>query len=76
MAGAVFYVMAILGCGDGESQCQAVRFADTPYVSAAACNAAGPDLLMRNSDLAFPVLMTECRPSGQAMVAVETRPAG
>lgn len=64
--GPVYFVMAILGCGDAETACQQVRVAPATYASADACAAASADMLVANSDIAFPVMMSECRAAGSA----------
>jgi ABC-type hemin transport system ATPase subunit len=74
--GPAFYIMAILGCGDAETACQQVRLAETQYVTAEACSAATAAVLTQNSDLAFPVVMAECRAANRAMAAAESGPRG
>lgn len=66
----LFYVMAILGCGDAETACQQVRLADQRFATAEACMAASPSVLLASSDLAFPVVMSECRRSTVTMADV------
>lgn len=66
---AVYYVMAILGCGDGNANCQQARIEPVRYRSAAACQAAMAEVLMRNTDLSFPVVAAACEQRGQIMVA-------
>jgi len=56
----IFYVMAILGCGDGGN-CESARVAETYYPSAAACRAATADALIAHTDLDYPVLRADCR---------------
>lgn len=63
-----FYVMAIMGCSDGSSLCAEARIEPVRYASIAACQAAMPQALMRNSDLSFPVISATCRGSGTQMV--------
>ncbi len=60
----VLYIMAILGCGEGEAACQQVRTVDVHYASEAECNAATEAQLMRNSDLVFPLVVAQCRTMG------------
>jgi hypothetical protein len=62
--GPAAFVIAILGCGEGEAPCQQVRIAEARYESQAACTAATEAQLMRQTDLAFPVVVAECRPAG------------
>lgn len=63
----VFYVIAIMGCGDGQFQCAQARIEPARYVSAAQCRAAMPAALQRNTDLDFPTLTAACRQVGQSM---------
>ena len=59
--GPVYYVIAILGCGDGSVQCSPAATVPTQYSTHAACEAATQDALIANSDLDFPTLVAECR---------------
>jgi hypothetical protein len=59
--GPVYYVIAILGCGDGSVQCSPVATVPTQYSTHAACEAATKDALIANSDLDFPTLVAQCR---------------
>ena len=61
--GAVFYVMAILGCGDAGVACNEARIATPVYASAAECQADAENVLMANTDLDFPSLQADCRKS-------------
>ena len=72
--GPVYYVIAILGCGDGSVQCAPVATVPTQYQSEAACAAATGDALIRNSDLDFPTLVAECRAEHARPAAAEERP--
>jgi len=74
--GPAFYVMAILGCADTETACQQVRIAETEYATPEACNAATSAILYQNSDLAFPVVMAECRPANRSMAGGDAKPRG
>jgi hypothetical protein len=69
----VVFVMAILGCDDDGRQCSRQRVEPVHYASAAACRAAVPQALLRNTDVDFPVVGAECRPLGVRVV--ERRPA-
>jgi hypothetical protein len=55
------YVIAILGCGEGEAPCQPVQIAETRYESRAACLAATEGALARFTELDFPIVVAECR---------------
>jgi hypothetical protein len=74
--GPAFYVLAILGCGDGDAACEQVRVADTHFATADACTAASPQLLLDQSDIAFPVIVGECRPADRAMAQKDVKPHG
>ena len=72
----VLIVMAILGCGDDSRDCQTVQTVDAGFSSVAACNAASPAVLERLTDLAYPVIMAQCRKQMPPAVAqkVDARP--
>jgi hypothetical protein len=76
MMGAAFYVMAILGCGDDGATCQDVRLIETRYISADACAVATSAMLVANSDVAFPMVVAQCRPANAAMVHAKPIPPG
>ena len=56
----LFYVMAIMGCGDADSQCQQVRLLDTQYRSHAQCMAASEAALVQNSNVDYPTVVAQC----------------
>jgi hypothetical protein len=58
------YVIAILGCGEGEAPCQTVQTAETRFESREACLAATGQVLARFSNLEFPTVVAECRAEG------------
>jgi hypothetical protein len=68
----VYFVMAILGCGDASAACTEARVEPARYETAAQCRAALPDALARNSDLDFPVLSAACRANGPRVVRQDT----
>jgi hypothetical protein len=61
--GPVYYVIAILGCGDGSVDCSPAATVPTQYATQAECEAATQNALLANSDLDFPTLVAQCRPS-------------
>ena len=67
----ILYMLAILGCGDGQTQCEQVRIEPARFQSVAACRAATTDALMRSTDLSYPVVVSECRVAKQ-IAAVKT----
>lgn len=69
----VFYVMAILGCGDGQLQCREVRVEPARYQSAAQCQVAMAEVLPRHTDLSFPTIAASCQRRGEQMARSEVR---
>jgi hypothetical protein len=59
----VYYVIAILGCADGSTQCTPVATVPTQYASQQACSAGTQQALLARSDFDFPTLIAECRAS-------------
>lgn len=72
----VYFVMAIMGCGDLQDQCQQARIEPTRYRTAAQCQAAMAQVLPRHMDLSFPTIAATCQRNGQQMARVEARPRG
>ncbi|MEG3176919.1 hypothetical protein U1872_11820 [Sphingomonas sp. RB3P16] len=70
----LFYVMAILGCGDGSTACQQARVEQVQYRSIGECQRAMPAALARNGDIDYPVVAAACRANGAPM-AQNARPA-
>lgn len=60
----VFYVIALLGCSDGSALCQQQRIEPIRYQTPAACQAAMPAALERNTDIDAPVIEASCQASG------------
>lgn len=60
----LYFVMAIMGCGDAGTQCQQARIEPARYQSSAACQAAMAGALERNSDLSFPIIQASCERRG------------
>ena len=71
--GPVFYVMAILGCGDGQDMCTEARVEPVRYATIQQCQAAAPAALARNTDLSFPEISAACRSSGMEMARQDVR---
>jgi hypothetical protein len=63
--GPAYFVLAILGCGEGEAACQQVAIAEPRFASVEACQSASEDTLMRHSDVDYPVVVAQCRPASQ-----------
>jgi hypothetical protein len=58
------FLIAIMGCGDGDGACRTVRTLDTPYASRAACSVAADEAAARATDLDFPVIVAQCVAAG------------
>ncbi|HEV7661725.1 MAG TPA: hypothetical protein VGO55_17935 [Allosphingosinicella sp.] len=59
----LLFVMAIMGCGEGDSACREVRIDQQRFQSVAACQAATASALIRHGDLDFPTVVARCRPA-------------
>lgn len=70
----LFYVMAIMGCSDGSTACAEARVEPARYTSIHQCQQAMPAALMRNTDLAYPVISATCRGSGMRMADQSRQP--
>lgn len=69
----LFYVMAIMGCGDGSTACQQARVEVAQYRTIGECQRAMPAALARNSDIDYPVVSAACRATGERMAQTTTR---
>jgi hypothetical protein len=54
------FLIAIMGCGEGDAPCRQVRMLEARYESQAACTAATGAALTQNTDIDFPVVAAEC----------------
>lgn len=72
----VFYLMAILGCGDEGAQCSQQRVEPVRYQTAAQCQAAMPAALRRNTDIDYPVITAACQQHGERYAQVRLPPHG
>jgi hypothetical protein len=71
--GPALFVIAILGCGEGDAPCEQVRRLDTPYQSQASCMAATEAVMIANSNENYPVIVAQCVAAGANVAA--PRPA-
>ncbi|HJQ18206.1 MAG TPA: hypothetical protein VJ859_14550 [Allosphingosinicella sp.] len=62
--GPAYFILAILGCGEGEAVCRQVAVTDALYASAEACTADTGRAVARYQDIAYPVVVAECRRAG------------
>ena len=72
--GPAYFVIAIMGCGDGGTACRTVATPAAHYASEQACLAARADALMANSDLDFPTLVAQCLPVASKASASQPEP--
>ena len=73
--GPAYFVIAIMGCGDGAVDCRTVAAPAAHYVTEQACMAARGDALMANADLDFPTLVAECQPVARKATAADPEAA-
>lgn len=69
--GPLYFVMAIMGCGDGSVNCAQARVEPVHFQSISACHAAMPSALARNTDLSYPVISATCRSNSRHMDQAE-----
>lgn len=58
------FLIAIMGCGEGDAPCQQVRTLEARYASRAACTAATEVAVTQNSDVEYPVVVAQCVAAG------------
>src|SRR5436309_7516257 len=66
LMGPGIFLIAIFGCGEGNTACLPVRILETRYESRAACMAASEGALMRNGDVDYPTVVAQCVAPQQA----------
>ena len=54
------FLIAIMGCGEGDAPCQQVRLLNTQYQSRAECMAASEGALVANSNVEYPSVVAQC----------------
>ncbi|MEO7178261.1 MAG: hypothetical protein ABIW83_05410 [Allosphingosinicella sp.] len=62
--GPAIFIIAIMGCGEGDAPCQQVKTLEARYESKAACTAATEAALTQNTDVDYPVVAAECVAAG------------
>jgi len=55
-----FFIIAILGCGEGDAPCEQVQLLAPRYESRAACTEATDQALMASGDAPYPVVVAQC----------------
>ena len=69
----LMFVIAIMGCGEGDSPCREVQVAPPTYASEAACTAATESVLVRYADLSYPAVVAQCRPANAGATLLRGR---
>ena len=69
----LFYVMAIMGCGDGGGQFTDARVLPVRYETVAQCRAALPRALADNTDVEFPTIQADCRAQGMTVAKADLK---
>jgi hypothetical protein len=64
------FLMAIMGCGEADAQCQQVQLAPLRYETRAACVADSEAQIARQTDVDYPVVVAECRAAANPVVAL------
>jgi len=70
-----YFVIAILGCADGGSNCTPVATLQTQYASEAKCSAATPAALETHNNFDFPTLVARCHSAKSSTSAEAQKPA-
>jgi hypothetical protein len=70
----VYYVIAILGCADGSTQCTPVATMPAHYATQEACSARTQQALLENNNFDFPTLVAECRATDPRTIAQQEVP--
>jgi hypothetical protein len=60
------FLIAIMGCGDGDAPCKQVRLLETQYQSRAECVAASAASLVANANIDYPSVVAQCVTPRQA----------
>ena len=55
-----FFIIAILGCGEGDAPCEQVQLLAPRYESRAACTEATDRALTEAGDALYPVVVAQC----------------
>jgi hypothetical protein len=63
--GPAVFVIAILGCGEGDAPCRTLRTLDTRYDTRAACVSDTESALIRSAGVDAPVIVAQCVAEGE-----------
>jgi hypothetical protein len=70
--GCSIFLIAVLGCGEGDAPCHQVRLLEPRYETESACIAATDAALMRALEEDYPVVVAQCQKVGQWPVIAPT----
>ncbi|MCA1748745.1 MAG: hypothetical protein LC634_04180 [Sphingomonadales bacterium] len=71
-----YFILAIMGCGDGAVMCEDIRETQPVYRSEAACLADSDAALDSATDAPYPLLVAECRRISPQMAEARSARAG
>ena len=71
--GAGYFIMAIMGCGDGSAACTPVAAMPTHYATEDQCVAATGEALLNSTGIDYPTIVARCR-SVKASASVSREP--
>ena len=60
------FLIAIMGCGDGDAECRQLRLLETQYGSRAECMAASEGALIHNGNVDYPTVLAQCVSAAKA----------
>lgn len=69
----ILFVVAIMGCGDGQTACTEARTISARYETVAECQLALPSVLAANTDISFPEISATCRRDRPQYARAEVR---
>ena len=61
---AIVYMIALLGCGEGEAPCQRIALLEASYESRGECMAATEAALAGNTNGDYPIIVAQCHEAG------------
>lgn len=67
----VAFIIAIVGCGEGDATCEPIRRLEPLYASEAACADATETALMRHGEADYPVVVAHCLPAETSAAALK-----
>jgi hypothetical protein len=62
------FVIALLGCGEGEAPCRQLSVLEARYSDRASCAAAAEAALARSPAEDYPIIVAQCREEGADII--------